>query len=136
MAMKHDPSVANDPMDFYHRTRRNLDWRYSDRQIGQALRDLLAQVVELLEEHGEVRYCNIEVSVHKGVATLYGAVESLKVSRLAEDIANSIEGVNKVSNLLKIVKCGEYLTPDRPGGQDRSEFAVREEQRKISHRKK
>lgn len=131
MARKHDPPAVSDPMDFYHRTLRGLDWRYSDRQIGQALRDLLAKVVELLEEHGEVRYCNIEVSVNKGVATLYGAVESMKVSRLAEDIANSIEGINKVSNLLKIVKCGEDWTQDRPGRQARSAAEEREPPGKI-----
>ena len=45
---------------------------------------------------------NPEVTVHKGVVTLSGTVDSLKAKRAAEDTALNTVGVRRVKNLLKI----------------------------------
>lgn len=92
-------------VDFDHSNRLRLDLRFSDQSLEQRVRELLGEVCLLLKEHGEIELCKIEVTVNQGIVTLQGVVGKQKVKRLAENIARSIKGVNKVSNQLQVKKC-------------------------------
>ena len=70
------------------------------RVLRKRRRELLGEVCSLFNEHVEIAFCEIEAIVDQGAVTLRGDVRSLNIKRLAENIARSIEGVNKVSNQL------------------------------------
>jgi hypothetical protein len=59
-------------------------------------------VSERLEEHDEIDASDIEVTVTSGVVTLSGTVDHRHTKRLAEDVAESVTGVNDVFNNIKV----------------------------------
>ncbi len=63
---------------------------------------ILEQVCSRLTENGRLDASQIDVSVDHGQVTLDGNVDSRSSKRLAEDIAESVWGVNDVHNQLRI----------------------------------
>ena len=59
-------------------------------------------VCERMTRHGQLDASDIEVQVQNGEVTLTGAVQDRRAKRLAEDIADSVSGVQDVSNRLQI----------------------------------
>jgi len=59
-------------------------------------------VNERLTEDEDVNATDIEVKVESGVVTLSGRVGSRPEKRRAEDIADSVRGVNDVMNALRV----------------------------------
>lgn len=71
-----------------------------------------SEVSACLTEDWYVDGTEISVSVADGEVTLEGVVENRAEKRLAEDCADSVEGVVDVHNNLRIRK------PDQPAGKD------------------
>ena len=67
-------------------------------------------VSELMTYHGQLDARNIEIEVQHGEVTLTGEVPDRRSKRLAEDIADTVPGVQDVHNRLKI---NEKNTPNR-----------------------
>ena len=67
-------------------------------------------VSERLMDDGRIDATNIEVTVTDSEVTLSGVVESRRIKRLAEDIAESVRGVRDVHNHLRV---GEREEGDR-----------------------
>jgi osmotically-inducible protein OsmY len=91
-------------------------------------------VNEELTRHPEIDASDIDVIVESCEVTLTGAVEDRRDKRLAEDIAESVPGVNQVHNQLRPrkgigEKISEMLTGgadrDREGGRDRESGEAR-----------
>lgn len=61
-------------------------------------------VCERLSEHDEVDASDIEVSIQNREVTLTGTVETRRMKHLAEDIADSISGVEDVHNRISVRK--------------------------------
>lgn len=115
-------------MDALHRRLDQLSRRFRQargRQSGRGPRRVEAAEAPGDEDariHSEVSACltedwyvdgtEITVSVADGEVTLEGVVENRAEKRLAEDCADSVEGVVDVRNNLRIRK------PDRPAGKD------------------
>lgn len=59
-------------------------------------------VSERLEDHDDIDASNIEVSVENAVVRLTGTVPDRRMKRLAEDVADSVGGVEDVENQLRI----------------------------------
>jgi hypothetical protein len=85
-------------------------------------------VNEWLTRHPEIDASDIDVTVESCEVTLAGVVEDRRDKRLAEDIAESVPGVNEVHNQLRPRKgIGEKISEllsrgsdrDREGGRDR-----------------
>ena len=72
-------------------------YRRSDERIHEDVCDRLA-------EHSQLDASEIEVEVHSGEVTLSGTVESRYAKRLAEDIADTVSGVQDIHNRLQIVR--------------------------------
>ena len=70
-------------------------YRRSDARIQE-------DVCEGLSEHGDIDATEIEVTVADREVTLQGSVASRWEKRLAEDIAESVSGVNEVHNHLRV----------------------------------
>jgi len=68
-------------------------------------------VCELMTYHGQLDARNIEIEVNNGEVTLTGNVPDRQAKRLAEDIADTVPGVQDVHNRLKINQTAE--TPER-----------------------
>jgi hypothetical protein len=68
-------------------------------------------VCEQMTRHGELDASNIEVQVRNGEVTLTGDVPDRRTKRLAEDISDSVPGVQDIHNRLQIHHRNE--TPDR-----------------------
>jgi hypothetical protein len=96
--------------DYYGQGYGNYNWnrgRYSgvgpsgyqrsDERISEDINDRLTW-------HGNLDATDIQVDVNDGVATLTGSVHSRYEKRTAEDVAESVWGVNDVQNNLKIDK--------------------------------
>jgi hypothetical protein len=71
------------------------DYRRSDTRI-------LDDVVERLTENGDLDATYIRVSVRDGIVTLEGNVDRRPSKRLAEDIAESVSGVDDIQNRLTV----------------------------------
>lgn len=63
------------------------------------LRELVS---ERLSDHHDIDASEIEVTVSNSEVTLTGTVDDRRTKRLAEDIAESVSGVNDVHNQLKV----------------------------------
>lgn len=59
-------------------------------------------ISERLTQHGQIDATDIEVDVNKGEVWLKGGVESRQMKRLAEDVAESVNGVCDVHNELRV----------------------------------
>jgi hypothetical protein len=59
-------------------------------------------VCERLTQHGGLDASNIQVNVDNGEVTLSGTVDSRQDKRMAEDLTESVAGVNDVHNHLRI----------------------------------
>jgi osmotically-inducible protein OsmY len=73
------------------------NYRRSDERIRE-------EVSEMLMRHGEIDASDIEVEVAEGVVTLRGSVDTRRTKRLAEDIVDSVRGVEDVRNEIKPLK--------------------------------
>jgi hypothetical protein len=77
-------------------------------------------VNEWLTRHPEIDASDIDVTVERCEVTLTGVVEDRRDKRLAEDIAESVPGVNEVHNQLRPRKgIGEKISEMLTGGSDR-----------------
>lgn len=70
-------------------------YRRSDERI-------MEDVCERLTQHGQIDASDIEVEVHNGEVTLKGTVRDRRMKRMADDIADSVFGVNDVHNQLHL----------------------------------
>ena len=70
-------------------------YQRSDDRIRDDINDRLTQ-------HGQINASNIQVQVNNGEVTLTGNVQSRQAKRQAEDVADSVAGVQDVHNQLKI----------------------------------
>jgi len=70
-------------------------YRRSDERIQEDINDQLTQ-------HGDIDATEIMVKVSSGVLTLTGTVEDRSAKRIAEDLAESVSGVQEVQNQLKV----------------------------------
>lgn len=70
-------------------------YRRSDRRIEEDVNDHLTW-------HGELDASDIQVEIQDGVVTLTGTVRDRRAKRLAEDISDSIPGVQDVHNRLQL----------------------------------
>jgi osmotically-inducible protein OsmY len=58
-------------------------------------------ICDRLTRHGEIDATDVQISVRGGEVTLDGAVDTRHAKRLAEDVAESVDGVRDVTNHLK-----------------------------------
>ncbi len=65
---------------------------------------ILEDVCERLTQHGQLDASDIKVDVNNGEVTLNGNVNSRRDKRVAEDIADTVSGVNDVQNNLHVNK--------------------------------
>jgi hypothetical protein len=72
---------------------------------------LMDEVCERMTEHGFLDASDIDVQVQDGEVTLAGSVPDRRAKRLAEDIADTVYGVQDVHNQLQVQHRGG--TPDR-----------------------
>ena len=70
-------------------------YQRSDERIEDDINDRLTW-------HGQLDATDVHVDVQDGVATLDGIVEDRRQKRIAEDVAESVSGVEDVNNQLKI----------------------------------
>ena len=80
-----------------HRGRGPRGYVRSDERIHE-------EVCERMTRHGQLDASNIEVRVEKGEVILTGEVPDRRTKRLAEDISDSVPGVQDVQNRLQIGK--------------------------------
>ena len=59
-------------------------------------------VCEALKKHEEIDARNVEVSVEDGIVTLTGGILNRRMKKTAENIADSVIGVDDVINLLSL----------------------------------
>lgn len=85
------------------------NFQISDQQIQD-------EVCRRLTQHGHLNARNIQVSAHNGIVTLRGSVPSRQAKRMAEDTAESVQGVRDVENNLSINPNMEQQT-QQPSGQ-------------------
>jgi hypothetical protein len=71
-------------------------WRSNER--------IYEDVAERLTQHGEIDASDVAIHVENGEVTLTGAVDSRRTKRLAEDIADGVNGVRDVHNELRIAE--------------------------------
>ncbi len=83
-----------------HTGRGPRGYRRSDERIAE-------DVCERLTQHGQVDARDINVEVHDGEVTLRGTVAERRMKRLAEDVAESVTGVEDVHNELRLAPRGE-----------------------------
>jgi hypothetical protein len=76
------------------------------------------EVCERMTRHGELDASNIEVQVQSGEVTLTGDVPDRRTKRLAEDLSDSVPGVQDIHNRLQIRerKATQDRWVDRVGG--------------------
>jgi osmotically-inducible protein OsmY len=72
-------------------------------------------VCERLREHGALDASDMEVSVAGGEVTLRGSVSSRWAKREAEDVADTVTGVQDVHNELRVRREGPEASPPRDG---------------------
>jgi hypothetical protein len=72
--------------------------------------DILQDVCDRLTANGRLDASNIEVNVHDHVVDLKGSVDSRQDKRLAEDIAESVFGVDDVNNRLNANRQGQLAS--------------------------
>lgn len=63
---------------------------------------IFEDVCERLTRHDQIDARNMEVKVEKGEVILSGTVDSRQTKRMAEDVADQVQGVKDVRNELKI----------------------------------
>lgn len=80
-----------------YRGRGPKNYQRSDERIHE-------EVCERLAMDHDVDASEIEVAVQGGVVTLSGSVHERRAKRLAEDIADSVTGVNDVQNNLRVTR--------------------------------
>ncbi|HSL43667.1 MAG TPA: BON domain-containing protein [Anaerolineales bacterium] len=87
-------------------------YRRSDERIADDINDRLTW-------HGQLDATDIEVSVREGVVTLTGSVDDRRQKRMAEDVAESVSGVEDVNNQLKIMNRSWNRGESEMGGMNR-----------------
>ena len=80
-----------------HRGKGPKGYKRSDQRIQEDINDQLSY-------HGDIDATDIEVKVQNGEVTLSGTVQDKKSKRLAEDIAEDINGAGNVQNNIKVSK--------------------------------
>lgn len=107
-----------------------LDWTYEEvywwtpgpytgmgpRNYVRSDEDILQDVCERLAANGQLDASNLEVNVDNHEVTLKGSVDSRQDKRLAEDIAESVFGVDDIHNELKVNRQGQ-MSSGQPSGQ-------------------
>ena len=79
-------------------------YRRSDERIREDVCDRLA-------DHPQIDASEIEVEVHNGEVTLAGTVDNRYAKRLAEDIADTVSGVQDIHNRLRVAQRQESARP-------------------------
>jgi hypothetical protein len=62
------------------------------------------EVCERMAQHGQLDASNLQVDVNEGQVTLSGQVNSRREKRIAEDLAESVWGVNDVNNQIRVTE--------------------------------
>jgi osmotically-inducible protein OsmY len=70
-------------------------------------------ICDRLTRHGRIDATDIQIQVRNGEVTLDGAVDSREAKRLAEDVAESVDGVRDVVNHLKSHRGDESAVTSR-----------------------
>jgi osmotically-inducible protein OsmY len=65
---------------------------------------IMEDVCERMAQHGQLDASNIRVDVNDGQVTLSGYVTSRREKRIAEDVAESVWGVNDVNNQIRVAE--------------------------------
>ncbi len=65
---------------------------------------IMEDICERMAQHGYLDASNVQVDVNNGQVTLTGQVNSRREKRIAEDIAESVWGVNDVNNQLRVAE--------------------------------
>ncbi len=89
------PRATSDTLGVDHSGRGPRSYRRSDARIEEDVNGCLTQ-------DWAVDATDVEISVTQGVVTLKGLVENSVMMRIAEEIAQSVYGVTKVRNELKV----------------------------------
>lgn len=112
------PGRYVEPSSGLHQGKGPKGYRRSDERIRE-------EVCEMLTENPEIDASEMEVEVHQGMVTLTGSVESRRMKRMTEDLAERIAGVRDVRNELRIPghdwdmerePVGETTLEGRPSG--------------------
>lgn len=92
-------------------------WRRSDERIRDDVNDRLTQ-------HGMIDASEIEVEVRDGEVMLRGTVDERRQKRMAEDVAESVLGVQDVNNQLRVkgMAGGRYAPTAGKMGMGTEEF--------------
>lgn len=110
-----NPSVYTSDMDYgrgdrgpdvSHRGKGPKNFKRSDDRLKE-------QICEALSDHHEIDASDIEVSVKDGEVTLTGTVDQRQTKRMAEDVAESINGITEVHNQLRL-KTSKTQQPVNP----------------------
>jgi len=87
----------------------NLDNRHTDQRkhygkgpkgYSRSNDKIYQDVCEALTNNSDIDASEIEVTVIEGIVTLTGTVDSRRIKRLAEDVADTVLGVEDVMNML------------------------------------
>ena len=70
-------------------------------------------VCDRLTRHGRLDATDIQIQVRNGEVTLDGIVDTREAKRMAEDVAESVDGVRDVINHLKTHRTEEVITAGR-----------------------
>jgi hypothetical protein len=73
------------------------------------------EINDQLTWHGDLDATNIQVKVEQGIVTLTGTVDSRYAKRMAEDIAESIRGVQDINNQLQVRREHESMQRSNQG---------------------
>jgi hypothetical protein len=109
-------------IDWYSRNQGGNDWRggqyagMGPRGYKRTDERIKEDINERLTWHGGIDASDMQVDVKDGVATLTGSAHSRYEKRMAEDIIDSVPGVQDVNNNLSVNKQSDW---DRNRGQGR-----------------
>jgi osmotically-inducible protein OsmY len=65
---------------------------------------IMEDICERMAQHGQLDASNIQVNVNDGQVALSGHVNSRREKRIAEDVAESVWGVNDVNNQIRVAE--------------------------------
>jgi len=77
-------------------------------------------ISDRLTWHGDLDASNIEVKVERGIVTLAGTVDDRWTKRAAEDVVESIQGVQDVHNQIQVRRQNDAMQQENQGSWSQS----------------